>query len=155
MAEKKFEQIFDCLATRPYAEDDELLNDYVEEIIRNVMWKAFRNQEEICSRFVSKNNPPKLAEDVDVILRNYVNREFDWLAHYIIARILIAYRIENIDLGEDGEWFLRDYLGDELYDEFEVAARKYIYQDYEYHLGKEKADEYFRRIGREDYIVKE
>ena len=41
------EKIYDSIYTRPYAEEDELLNDYVDRILHNVTWKLFEDQQNI------------------------------------------------------------------------------------------------------------
>lgn len=147
-------KIFDCLDTRPFAEDDCLLNDYVDRIIHYVSWDLFQHQEDIC-HMISEKNPPMLKDNIIEYMSNVINREFGWLRSYIMAQTLITYRLSNVDLGEEGEWWLRDHMGDDSYQDFEKAARKFIYTDYAIFLGKEKAEDYFRRIGREDYIPEE
>jgi hypothetical protein len=147
-------EIFDCLDTRPFAEDDALLNDYIDRVMHYVSWDLFRHQEDVC-HMISEKNPPMLKDNIIEYMSSVVNRELGWLRGYIMARILITYRLSNVDLGEEGEWWLRDRMGDESYFDFEKAARKFIYKDYAKFLGEEKADEYFRKIGREDYILKE
>lgn len=157
MAEIKNEtmpDVFDCMFTRPYAEDDYLLNDYIDRIIHEVSWKMFEDQEEIC-HMISESNPPKLKANVIDYMRIIIRNKLSWVTSYIIGRILIGYRMGNIDLGDAGEEWLREQFTNEEYEKFEAAMRKYIYNDYAKYLGKEKANEYFNRIGRPEYIIEE
>lgn len=143
--------VFDCIYTRPYAENNDLLNDYVDEILRHVSWRLFRQQEDICFT-ISERNPPMLKEEAVDIIEAECRKELNWLVDYIVNRMLISYRLSNIDLGEEGENELRWNLGDEEYEDFEKAAREYIYQDYVKFLGTEKTNLYFEKIGRSEYI---
>lgn len=147
----KAEEIFDCIYTRPYAENDALLNDYVDEIRRRVSWRLFERQEDICF-MVSERNPPMLKDGAVDIIEAECHKELNWLVDYIVNRMLISYRLSNIDLGEEGEDELRWNLGDEEYEDFEKAAREYIYRDYVKFLGTEKTNLYFEKIGRPEYI---
>lgn len=147
----KAEEIFDCIYTRPYAEDDYLLNDYVDEILRRVSWHLFERQEDICF-MISERNPPMLKNEAVDIIEAECRKELGWLVDYMIMRLLISYRLSNIDLGEEGEYELRQGLGDEDYEDFEKAAREYIYRDYVKFLGTEKTNLYFEKIGRPEYI---
>lgn len=145
-------EVFDCIYTRPYAKDDALLNDFVDDIIHHVSWKMFENQEEICY-MISEKNPPMLKDNVIDYMRQVINSELGWwLRDYIICRMLISYRMSNVDLGEEGEWYLRDSLGDESWNEFNDAANQYIWNDYVKYLGKDKAKAYFEKINRPEFI---
>lgn len=147
----KENEVFDCIYTRPYADDDALLNDFVEDVIRQVSWKMFENQEEICY-MISEKNPPMLKDNVIDYMRQVINSEFGWLRNYIVCRMLISYRMSNIDLGEEGEWYLRDSLGDESWNEFNDAANQHVWDDYVKYLGKDRAKTYFERINRSEFI---
>lgn len=147
----KAEEVFECMFTRPYAEDDYLLNDYVEYILRCVFGRCFERQEDMCY-MINEKNPPELKNEALKVIRQEINSVFSSLREYIMARMLISYRLSNISLGDEPAEWLKATLGKEDYDEFELEARKYIYNDYKKFLGKEKTDEYFRKIGLEDYI---
>ena len=114
----KAEEIYDCIYTRPYAENDALLNDYVDEILRRVSLRLFERQEDICF-MVSERNPPMLKDGAVDIIEAECHKELNWLVDYIVNRMLISYRLNNIDLGEEGESELRWNLGDEEYEDFE------------------------------------
>lgn len=147
----KTEEVFECMFTRPYAEDDYLLNDYVEYLIQRLSWHCLVRQEDMCY-MINEKNPPELKNEALKILRQEINSVFSSLREYIMARMLITYRLSNISLGDEPAWWLKETLGEDDYDEFELEARKYIYNDYKRFLGKEKTDEHFRKIGLEDYI---
>lgn len=144
-------ETFDCIYTRPYANNEDLLNDFVEDVIRHVSWKMFENQEEICYMIIEKN-PPMLKDNVIDYMRQVINSELSWVRDYIICRMLIAYRMSNVDLGEEGECYLKDALGDESWNEFNDAANQHVWNDYVKYLGKDKAKAYFEKINRPEFI---
>lgn len=147
------EKIYDSIYTRPYAEEDELLNDYVNRILHNVTWKLFEDQQNICY-MINEKNPPMLKDNFIEVATRYIEHEFGWLREYLLIRLLIEYRLSNLDLGEENEEWLKDMLGEEEYEDFEKIAKEYIYKDYVKMLGQEEADLYFEKIGRlEEYKV--
>lgn len=147
------EKIYDSIYTRPYAEEDELLNDYVDRILHNVTWKLFEDQQNICY-MINEKNPPMLKDNFIEVATRYIEHEFGWLREYLLIRLLIEYRLSNLDLGEKNEEWLKDMLGEEEYEDFEKIAKEYIYKDYVKMLGQEEADLYFEKIGRlEEYKV--
>lgn len=146
-------EIFDCMYTRSYAEDDYLLNDFVEELFHRLSWKMFEHQEEICYTIAEKN-PPMLKDNVIEYMRQAINNELGWVRDYIICRMLISYRLSNVDLGEEAEWYLKESLGDE-WNNFDKKANEYIWNDYVKFLGATKAKEYFEKINRPEYIPEE
>lgn len=150
----KNDEVFDCMYTRPYAEDDVLLNDFINDLIRHVSWKMFTHQEEVCYTIAEKN-PPMLKDNVIGFLRTVINNELGWVRDYVICRMLISYRLSNVDLGEEAEWYLRDSLGEEEWVKFEEAAKKFIWNDYAKFCGVKGAKDYFTRIDRTDYIPAE
>ena len=105
------DEVFDCMYTRPYAEDDALLNDFINDLIRHVSWKMFTHQEEVCYTIAEKN-PPMLKDNVIGFLRTAINNELGWVRDYVICRMLMSYRLSNVDLGEEAELYLRDALGE-------------------------------------------
>lgn len=147
---KEFEAI-DCMYTQPFAEENALLNDFVDRIVLAVSWEMFKHQEQICYN-ITECTPPKLKDGTIEYMRNIIRNECGFLSHYIIMRILISYRASNIDLGDEGDWYLQDEFGEE-YPDVDRQLREYVYNDYLKYLGKEEADNYFRRIGREDWII--
>ena len=144
--------VYDCVATRPYADDDHLLNDFVEDVLRRVSWKLFQHQGDfVYMAHEREDGIPLLKDNVIEVIDRQIDSELSWLYGYMTTRLLMSYRLNNIDLGDEGTQWLRDDLGDELYLEWESRARKFIYDDYAKHLGEEKADEYFKKIGRLHY----
>lgn len=150
----KENEVFDCIYTRPYAEDDALLNDFVDNIFRRVSWKMFENQEQICY-MISEKNPPMLKDNAIEYMRAAINSELSWLRNYIICRMLISYRMSNVDLGEECEWYLHDELGKENWEDFTQKINKYIWNDYAKYLGEDGAKKYFEKINRLEYIPEE
>ena len=146
-------EVFDCIYTRPYAEDDYLLNDFIEELLLHLSWKMFEHQEEICYTIAEKN-PPMLKDNVIEFMRQAINNELGWVRDYIICRMLISYRLSNVDLGEEAEWYLKESLGDE-WDNFDKKVNEYIWNDYVKFLGVAKAKEHFEKINRPEYIPEE
>ena len=144
--------VYDCIDTRPYADDDHLLNDFVEDILHHVSWKLFQHQTDfVCMAHEREDGIPLLKDNVIEVIDRQIDSELSWLYGYMTTRLLMSYRLNNIDLGDEGTQWLRDDLGDELYLEWESRARKHIYDEYARILGEEKAEEYFKKIGRLHY----
>jgi len=150
----KAQEMFDCSFTRPYAEDGYTLNDYVDRLLRDVSWDLWHRQEEMCYMATEKN-PPMLKENAIDIMREVIRPKFSWIMNYIICRILIEYRMSNIDLGDEAEFYLREEFDDEEWKDLNEAINKHIWNEYSKSLGIEKAKEYFIRIGRPEYIKEE
>lgn len=149
----KMNEVFDCIFTRPYAEDDFTLNEFVDDLTRRLSWKMFDHQEEVCFN-ISEKNPPMLKENVITYMQNVLNTELGWVRNYIICRMLIAYRMGNVDLGEEGEWYLREEFDEEGWADFNKTMNDYVWRDYAQFLGEEKTKEYFMRINRPEFIPK-
>lgn len=147
----EMKDVFDCIFTHPFAEDDYPLNDFVDNLTRSLSWYMFEHQEEICYNITEKN-PPMLKDNVIERMQNYLNTEFGWIRNYIICRMLISYRMANVDLGEEGEWYLREEFNDEEWDQLNDALNKYVWNDYCKYLGPDKAREYFEKINRPEFI---
>ncbi len=144
--------IYDCIFTRPYAEDDALLNQYVEEALHRASWDLFHQQEQLCHN-IKEKNPPKLKDGALDLIFNACRRQFDFVVSYMVLRMLIEYRAGNVDLDAESEWYLKDSLGEEGWKEFQKAVNRYIYNDYVSSLGEKKAHDYFKRIGRLDQML--
>lgn len=147
----KMDEVFDCLYTRPYAEDDYPLNNFVDDICRRLSWKMFENQEKICYN-INEKNPPMLKDNVIEYMRQTINSELSWVRHYIICRMLISYRMSNVDLGEEAKFYLREEFDEEDWAEFNKVINQYVWDDYVKYLGEEKAKEYFEKINRPEFI---
>lgn len=148
---KKAQEIFDCIYTRPFAEDDYTFNEYIDRLLKEVSWKLLEYQEEICY-MINEKNPPMLKDNAVSVMKEIIRPKFSWIIDYIICRILIEYRMGNVDLGENAEAYLREAFEDEEWDRLTEAINTYIWKDYSTSLGVEKAKEYFTRIGRPEYI---
>ena len=147
-------EIFDCIYTRSYAEDDYLFNDFIETLLCDLSWTMFEHQEDICYN-ISEKNPPMLKDNVIEYMENALNNKLGWIRDYVICHMLITYRLSNVDLGEEAEWNLRDSLGENMWKDFNEKAKEYIWADYAKYLGADKAAEYFKQIGRSEYIPEE
>jgi len=144
--------ILDNIFTRPFAEDDALLNDFVNEIVHRVSWKAFEHQENIVHMaYEMENGVPKMKDDGERYLRNLIQFELGHLVEYIYIKMLIQYRLGNLDLNDGAQWDLNEEFGEDA-PELEAAIRKAVYADYAKYLGVDEANAYFKRIGREDWI---
>ena len=150
----EMKDVFDCIYTRPYADDDVTLNTEINRIFRTVHWHMFEDQNQICYNITEKN-PPMLKDNVIDYLRRQINKELCWIRDYIICRMLIAYRLSNVDLGEEATWYLREAFDDETWEKLNDAINRHIWEDYSKNLGEEKAIEYFTRINRPEFIFKE
>lgn len=149
----KMNEVFDCIFTRPYAEDDFTLNEFVDDLTRRLSWKMFEHQEEICFNITEKN-PPMLKENAITYMQNMLNTELGWVRNYIICRMLISYRMSNVDLGEEGEWYLREEFDEEGWADFNKIMNDYVWHDYAQLLGEEKTKKYFMKINRPEFIPK-
>lgn len=149
---KDMDQVFDCIYTRPFAEDDALLNDFIDDLIRQLSWEMFKHQDEICYNICQKN-PPMLKDNVIEYMRNVLNVKIGFVRDYIISRMLISYRMSNVDLGSEGEWYLRESFDDDDWKQFNNVMNKYVWDDYCRYLGPEKAKEYFTKINRPEFIM--
>lgn len=151
---KDMDQVFDCIYTRPFAEDDALLNDFIDDLIHQLSWEMYKHQDEICYN-ISQKNPPMLKDNVIEHMQNILNVKMGFVRDYIISRMLISYRMSNVDLGSEGEWYLRESFDDESWAEFNRSMNKYVWDDYCKYLGPEKAKEYFNKINRPEFIMED
>jgi len=151
---KNMADIYDCIFTRPYAEDDYPLNDFVDNLTRSLSWYMFEHQNEICYN-ISEKNPPMLKDNVIERMQNFLDNEFGWVRNYIICRMLISYRMGNVDLGKEAEWYLREEFDDDDWKQFNNVMNKYVWDDYCKYLGSEKAKEYFTKINRPEFIMED
>ena len=150
----EMKDVFDCPYTRPYADDDVTLNTEIDRIIGTVSWHMFEDQSKFCYNITEKN-PPMLKDNVVDYMRQQINREFGWIREYIICKLLISYRMSNVDLGDEATWYLQNGFDEESWKELNDAINHHIWEDYSKNLGKDKAIEYFTRINRPEYIFEE
>jgi hypothetical protein len=147
-------KVFDCLYTRPYANNDVTLNDEIEQIAKTLSWHMFEDQNKICYNITEKN-PPMLKDNVIEYMRQDINRQLSWIREYIICKMLISYRLSNVDLGDEATLYLKEGFNDEEWAKLNDAINHYIWHDYADMIGEEKAIEYFTRINRPEFIFKE
>jgi hypothetical protein len=147
-------KVFDCLYTRPYANDDVTLNDEIDQTVGALSWHMFEDQDKICYN-ISEKNPPMLKDNVIEYMRQDINRQFAWIREYIICKTLISYRLSNVDLGDEATEYLKAGFDDEEWAKLNDAINHYIWHDYADIIGEEKAIEYFTRINRPEFIFKE
>ena len=69
--------------------------------------------------------------------------------------MLISYRMGNVDLGKEAEWYLREEFDDDDWKQFNNVMNKYVWDDYCKYLGPEKAKEYFKKINRPEFIMED
>jgi hypothetical protein len=144
-------QVFDCIFTRPYADDTLLANELVDRLTFLLSKEMFKHQEEVCY-MISEKNPPMLKDNVIEYMQNCLNTKFGWIRNYIICRMLISYRMSNVDLGESGERYLREEFTEEEWEEFNQAMNRYVWDDYCKFFGPEKTKEHFEKINRPEFI---
>lgn len=133
----------------PYAEDDELMNDWVETIMHRVSWKLFDHQRDIIKMaYETENDIPVLKDEAIEIIDQVITSELGWLRSYIINRILVSYAKGNIDLGEEGRWYMDEQFDPEDAADFWKEIDKYIWQDYAKVLGDEKTAELWKKWGK-------
>ena len=133
----------------PYADDCDLLNDWVEQIIKRVSWELFEHQHDVVYMANETDSGiPKLKEDAIDVMRQTINSELSWLRGYIISRILVAYAKDNIDLGDEGRWYIDDQFNPEDAANFWKEIDKYIWHDYVQFLGEERTAELWEQWGK-------
>jgi len=150
----EMKDVFDCIYTRPYGDDAVTLNDEIEQIVKTLSWHMFEDQNKICYNIAEKN-PPMLKDNVIEYMRQDINRQLSWIREYIICKMLISYRLSNVDLGDEATLYLKEGFDDEEWAELNDAINHYIWHDYADMIGEEKAIEYFTRINRPEFIFKE
>ena len=133
----------------PYAENDDLMNDWVETILHRVSWELFHHQHDIVKMaYETENGIPVLKDEAIEIIDQVITSELGWLRSYMIDRILVSYAKENIDLGEEGRWYMNDQFDPEDAADFWKEIDEYIWQDYAKVLGNEKTAELWKKWGK-------
>lgn len=131
-----------------YAEDDELFNDWIERTLHHISWELFNKQDKVVYFASETNNGiPKLKEDALDVIRQTIISELGWLRSYMLDRILVAYAKGNIDLGEEGKWYLDNQFEPEDAADFWNEIYQYIWDDYSKMLGDAKTAELWKKWG--------
>lgn len=144
-------KVFDCMYTRPYADDDVTLNDEINRIMGVLSWRMFEDQSQICYN-ISEKNPPMFKDNVLAYMRDMINLEFGWIRDYIICKMFISYHLSNVDLGDVATEYLREAFSDEEWVKLNDAINHYVWEDYSNTIGKEEAIKYFTKINRLEFI---
>lgn len=124
----------------PYADDDETLNDWVDDLIRRVMWQLFENQEDWLYMAGEKGTLPVLKDNALDYIRTTIQSESHWLVGYIVRYLIAKYRLSNIELSQEAIDFISEDFEDidGGYETWEEEARRRIYREYKEVLGEEK-----------------
>ena len=134
---------------QPYAEDNFLLNEFVEDALRRTSWKLFGNQEKVVYMANETDNGiPKMREDAIDYIRMVARNELGWLVNYIVNRILVSYMKGNIDPSEEVKWWFKEDLPEGDDEKFWKEINEYIWQDYAKVLGEEKTAELWKHWGK-------
>ena len=133
----------------PYADDDALLNEFIERHLRRLSWGLFENQQDILYMAVSSANEiPKMREGAIDYIRGKARLELSWLIEYMIDRTLISYLKENIEPSEEvKEWF-RTGMSEEDYEQLWADIDDYIWNDYAGALGEARTAELWEKWGK-------
>lgn len=134
---------------QPYAEDDSLLNEFIEDALRRTSWKLFGNQEKVVYMANETDNGiPKMREDAIDYIRMVARNELGWLVNYMVNRILVGYMKNNINPSEEVKWWFKEDLPEGDDEEFWKEINEYIWQDYAKVLGEEKTAELWEKWGK-------
>ena len=140
---------------KPYAEDDTLLNDWIDRTLSRVKWKLFERQNDwlYMAGELGKGRLPKFKSNAKEYFAETIYRELDWLVSYMVDRLVTQYRLGNIDLNDstidDLYWDLEGLEGG--YTAWELEARRRIFDEYVKALGEERAEELAESWWGEDW----
>lgn len=133
----------------PYADDDALLNEFIERHLRRLSWGLFENQQDILYMANETDNKiPKMREGAIDYIRGKARLELSWLIEYMIDRTLISYLKENIEPSEEvKEWF-KTGMSEEDYKQLWADIDDYIWNDYAGVLGEARTAELWEKWGK-------
>lgn len=148
----------DILKVQPYAEDDTLLNEWIDDIAAQINWNMFKNQEDwvYMSGDLGEGRFPQF-KNCDCVYDSFsesFNRAIGILEGYLWERFITNIRLSNVDLGKDMENELRFLWGDERFEEWEAAAKEYVFEDYSKDLGEETANKIFNKAWGKNWQCK-
>ena len=133
----------------PYADENEKLNAFVDNVLQRVSWTLFDNQEKVIYRpDETESGIPKLREGAIDYIRLTARDELNWLISYIVDRILVAYLKGNIEPSKEVAWRFEDALDEEDIVEFWKEIDDYIWDDYAGMLGEKKTAELWKQWGK-------
>ena len=137
------------LYEKPYTDDDDKLNDFIERALSRLSWKLFENQEKILYMVNETDSGiPKMREGAIDYISMAAHNELGWLVTYMINRILIAYLKGNIEPSEEIKKRFNEDLPEEDHEQFWADIDEYIWNDYAEHLGKEKIAKLWKKWGK-------
>ena len=134
---------------QPYAEDDLLLNKFIEDILHRVSWKLFENQENVVyMAYETDSAIPKMREGAIDYIREVLRQELSgWMLPYMLNRILISYLKSNIEPSEDVKYHFNEDLI-EYSEDFWNEIDDYIWNDYAKQLGEARTAELWEKWGK-------
>lgn len=137
----------------PYAEDDALLNDWIDHTLARVKWKLFERQEDWLYMYgeLGDSRLPKFKSNAREYMVETIHQELGWLVCYMVDRLVTQYRLGNIDLDDSTINDLYWDLDEEGYTAWELEARRRIFEDYAKGLGEEKTEELAESWWGEDW----
>lgn len=134
---------------QPYADNNDKLNDFIEDVVHRVSWKLFENQDKVVHRINETDNGiPKMREGALDYIHSTARNELSWIVHYIVNRILVAYLKGNITPSEEVEWWFEDEFSEEDAKQFWAEIDDYIWNDYAEHLGEARTAELWEQWGK-------
>ena len=134
---------------RPYADDDEKLNDFVQDTLRRVSWKLFENQKSVVHMaYETESGIPQFKDGAVDYIAQIIDNELGWLRSYMVNRILIAYVKSNIEMSEQVEDHFYFDFEPEDYADFRKQLDDYIWNDYAENLGEERTAELWEKWGK-------
>lgn len=133
----------------PYAEDDELLNDYVNEILKRASWRLFESQDKVVYMAnETEKGIPKMREDAIDYIREVLYQELrGWMLPYLVDRILVAYLKSNIEPSEEVKYHFEEDLCEDSED-FWKEIDDYIWEDYRKHISEDRMKELWAKWGK-------
>lgn len=143
----------------PYAEENELLNDWVDRLLGRVRWRMAAQQGNwvYMAGELGKAALPKFKPNARRVMRDTICEEMEWFIEYLIDRLVAEYRLDNIELDDDLIEDMRYEMGgyedeeDSTYNEWEAEARNRIFKDYAENLGETRTLELAKDWWGEDW----
>lgn len=127
-----------------YFDDDQLAAEWFNHICSRVAWKAFEDQESMVymADELGPGKLPRFKEGAIEKLQDTIIHELSWMIGCMTTGFIQHFRVSsNIELSEEMEDWLIDEMGADAYGEWEMDARKTIFEEYRDFLGTEKAEQ--------------
>ena len=128
-----------------YADDDTSLNEWIEDLMQDMRWELFREQAKwlYMSGELGEGRFPQIKDNYLEQFRYAFMDSVSILVEWMFTKLLMEYRLGNIDLGPEAEYTLKWELGDEEYEKWEQEAKEYIFNDYAENIGIDAASRIF------------